>query len=300
MAQSSKRWILGIVAIVLLCLVCIGGTGAGLGYLTLRPKTLASDGGVELVLRTEADARDAALEVVVRRIDEMEGARGATVVAQGDDKIVVQVPGTTDSQALTAVLSRGGSLQFLPVSSAAYTFDLTQQGERFRNEREAAGETVTDAQVDAFLASQLLGELSLHWSARIDDVTGLRVRDQAYALHPDARLTGEMIGDASVGYDQFNMPYVALEFDDLGAEAFCSLTGDLAGSDLAIVLDGEVLSAPRVIEPICGGRAQITLGSGGSADQLLREAQDLALTLRAGALPAPVTIESVSVVSPTG
>jgi preprotein translocase subunit SecD len=271
MAQSSKTWILGIVAIVLLCLLCIGGTGAALGYLTLRPKTMASDGGVELVLRTEAEARDATLEVVHRRIDEMGGTRGATVVAQGDDQIVVQVPGTMDSQALTAVLSRGGYLQFLPVSAEATPLDRPQQG-----------------------------DLELHWSFRFDDATGSRVRDQAYTLRPDARLTGEMIADASVAIDQFNSPYVALEFNEQGAEAFCSLTGDLTGSELAIVLDGEVLSAPRVMEPICGGRAQITLGSGGSADRLLREAQDLALTLRAGALPAPVTIESVSVVGPAG
>ncbi len=300
MARGKTGWLLGAGAIVLLCVVCVGGTGAGLGYLALRPTSLASDGGVELILRTEAASRDAALEVVRRRVDEMEGSRGAIVVAQGDDQIVVQVPGAIDSLGLSAVLSRGGHLQFLPVSTAAYTFDLTEQGERFRAERDAAGEAATDAEVDLFLRGQLLGELELCWSYRTDDVTGLRVRDRAHAVHPDTRLTGEMIADATVSFDQFNVPYVALEFDDPGRQAFCSLTGDLTGNELAIVLDGEVLSAPRVTEPICGGRARITMGSGGNTQTQLQEAQELAVTLRAGAFPAPITIESVSVVGPTG
>src|SRR4030066_2128938 len=98
-------------------------------------------------------------------------------------------------------------------------------------------------------------------------------------------MTGEYLKDARVAIDsQFNEPYVAMEFDDIGGKLFEQITGQNVKKRLAIILDGNVYSAPVIQERIGGGRAQIT----GRFD--MKEAGDLAIVLRAGGLPAPVNI----------
>lgn len=298
MSNGKKTWIVVLAAVVLLCLASLAIVAVGLGYWMLRPHTLASEGGLEIVLRTDADSRDAVLEAIRLRLDERPGLSDVSILVDGDDGIRVQVPGVVDDPALIHLLTTRAKLEFLEVSDAAYTFDLTQKAEDYRIERAFAGETVTDADVDAYLQSQLLGDLELRWSHERDEFTGERQRDQVYAVHPVARLHGGMIADAHVEMDSFNMPYVALDFDGRGTQAFCELSGDLTGGFLAIVLDDEVLSAPKVAEPICGGRARIDLGGIVSPHEAQREAQDLVIALRAGALPAAVTVESQRVIYP--
>ncbi|MBE9531590.1 MAG: protein translocase subunit SecD, partial [Proteobacteria bacterium] len=107
-------------------------------------------------------------------------------------------------------------------------------------------------------------------------------------------LTGDTISDARVAFDtRFNKPYVSLTFNGLGGVIFGKITGDNVGKRMAIVLDGNVYSAPNINEKISGGRAQIT----GSFSHT--EAVDLAIALRAGALPAPVDIIQNVTVGPT-
>lgn len=298
MSSGKKTWIVVLAAVVLLCLVSLSLVAVGLGYWMLRPRTLASMGGLELVLRTEAGSRDEVLEVVRQRLDERPGLSDVSITVEGDDGIRVQVPGVVDDPALVELLTTRAKLEFLEVSGAAYTFEFTQKAEDYRIERAFAGDTVTDVDVDAHLRSELLGDLEIRWSHTRDEFTGERLRDQVYAVHPVARLDASMIKDARVEMDSFNMPYVALDFDDRGKQAFCELSGDLTGGFLAIVLDDEVLSAPKVQEPICGGRARIDLGGLVSPHEAQSEAQDLVIALRAGALPAAVTVESQRVVYP--
>jgi len=295
---GKKIWIPIVVALVLLCLASLSVVGVGLGYWMLRPQTLAEQGGMELILQTEASSRDAVLEAIRRRLDERPGMDEAQVLAEGDDGIRVQVPGVVSDPSLVQLLTLQAKLEFLEVSQAAYTFDLTQQAEDYRSERALTGEAVIDADVDAHLRAQLLGDLELRWSYARDEYTGERSRDQAYAVHPDARLDGSMIADARVEMNEYNTPYVALEFNARGKEAFCQLSGDLTGGYLAIVLDGEVLSAPKVQEPICGGKARIDLGGMASPNKTMEEAQDLVIALRTGALPAPVEVTSQRVIYP--
>ncbi len=298
MSQAKKIWIVALAAVVLLCLASLTLTAIGLGYWAFRPRTLASEGGLEVVLRTEADSRDAVLEAIRFRLDERPGLRDVAILVEGDDGIRVQIPGVVDDPALMRLLTLQAKLEFLEVSSAATTPDLTQKAEDFRVERAFAGETPTDADVDAYLLSELLGDLEIRWSHTRDEFTGERHRDQVYAVHPVARVHGGMIGDARVEMDQFNMPYVALEFGAQGKQAFCELSDELTGGFLAIVLDDEVLSAPKVAEPICGGRARIDLGGVVSPHEAQQEAQDLVIALRAGGLPAAVTVESQRVIYP--
>jgi preprotein translocase subunit SecD len=115
-----------------------------------------------------------------------------------------------------------------------------------------------------------------------------------YLLKEKSLMTGEYLKDAHVALDtQFHSPYVALEFDDIGAKLFEQITGANVKRRLAIILDDNVYSAPVIQERIPGGRAQIT----GRFDT--KEASDLAIVLRAGALPAPVKIIEQRTVGPS-
>ena len=106
-------------------------------------------------------------------------------------------------------------------------------------------------------------------------------------------LTGAHLKKAQVGYDQYQQPIISIEFDAPGSKQFGQITQESVGKPLAIVLDGKVLSAPIVQEPIAGGKAQIT------GNRSVEEAQKIALLLRAGALPVPVELVEIRTVGPT-
>jgi preprotein translocase subunit SecD len=112
-------------------------------------------------------------------------------------------------------------------------------------------------------------------------------------VHEKVLLTGADVNNAGVGFDRNNLPYVSLEFKPQGARVFCTVTTENVGKPFAIVLDGEVKSAPNIKERICGGGASIEMG--GAADPL-QEAETLALVLRTGSLDAPVTVAEIRTV----
>ena len=113
------------------------------------------------------------------------------------------------------------------------------------------------------------------------------------ALERDAMLTGEDVADARPSFDNLNQAYVSLTFNNRGGRIFERVTGENVGKRMAIVLDGKVYSAPVIRERIGGGRASI------SGNFTTAEAQDLAIVLRAGSLPAPVTILEERSVGPS-
>jgi len=128
----------------------------------------------------------------------------------------------------------------------------------------------------------------------------LEVEYRTYYLHSEVALTGDYITDASVRPDsETGQPEVALNFDRAGAKKFEKLTGAHVRERMAIVLEGEVSSAPVIQTRIGGGAARITLGATRNYNEALAEAQDLAVVLRAGALPAPVRILEERTVGPT-
>ena len=128
----------------------------------------------------------------------------------------------------------------------------------------------------------------------------LEVEYKTYLLHADVAMTGDYITDAVVRPDpDSGQPEVGLDFDRTGAVLFEKLTGANVKKRMAIVLEGDVSSAPVIQTRIAGGKARITLGSGQGYDQALTEAQDLAMVLRAGALPAPVRILEERTVGPS-
>ena len=127
----------------------------------------------------------------------------------------------------------------------------------------------------------------------IEPLSG-QIRKVPYRVERRTLMTGNVIADARVRpATDIEGPYVELVLNDRGAQLFEKITGDNVGRRLAIILDNTVYSAPVIRERIGGGRASIT----GSFD--IKEARDLAIVLRAGALPAPVTIAEERTVGPS-
>jgi preprotein translocase subunit SecD len=211
-------------------------------------------------------AIDQALETIRNRIDQF-GVAEPEITLHGTDRILIQLPGVKDPQRAINLIGRTALLEFKLVD---------EEG----NFEEALKGNVPEG--DIILYQRL-----------VDAKTG-GVKKIPYLLKEKTLMTGEVLKDARVSLDsQFHEPYVALEFDDIGAKLFEQITGANVKRRLAIILDDNVYSAPVIQERIAGGRAQIT----GRFDT--KEASDLAIVLRAGALPAPVRIIEERTVGPS-
>ena len=226
----------------------------------------AGGGRIEIALSEDAarELQDSAvrqsLEIVRRRIDEV-GTREPTTQRQGQDRILVQVPGEKDPDSIKRLLGQTAKLTF-------HLVDL-------------------DTSVEQALSGNLPPGSELMPSDE-DDGTG---RAAQYVVRKRVEVSGENLVDAQPTYYQ-NQPVVSFRFDSVGARKFGNVTRDHVNELLAIVLDGRVISAPRVDEPILGGNG-IIRGS-----FTVQEANELAVLLRAGALPAPLDIIEERTVGP--
>ncbi len=200
------------------------------------------------------------IEIVRRRVDET-GTREPVIQRQGDDRIIVQIPGLDDPQRIKDLLGRTAQLSFHLVNS-----DMGS------NLREGGGSKTLP----------------------VSDSPG-----QTLSIARRAILTGDMIKQAQPTFSQQSgQPVVSFALDSIGAKRFCQVTRENTGQPFAIVLkDGprneEIISAPRINEAICGGQAII------SGDFTIEEVTDLALLIRAGALPAPLKVLEERTVGPS-
>jgi preprotein translocase subunit SecD len=229
------------------------------------------------------------------------GYGNSTVQRAGARRLRVQVPEGAARARVENALTRRARLELLPVDTEASAFlqDLTLPAdgsivrEVYRLERDAdvylAGKS--DAEIRRLVGDRTPPGRRLLFGAVWDSAVSAHPR-RTYVVQTQPRLTGDTIADASVGEDSYSPGeyYVSVELDARGAAIFADLTAEMVGELLAIVLDGEVLSAPRVMERITGGQARITLGRATNPSQARQEATDLALALAAGALPAPVSL----------
>ena len=184
------------------------------------------------------------LEIIRRRVDEA-GTREPTIQRQGTDRILIQVPGIGSAQELKDIIGTTAQLSFQPV--VRVTSDS--------NEPPGVGNEL---------------------SPSIDE-DGI-----FYVLERNAVVTGEELVDAQPECDQNGAPAVGFRFNPTGARKFGQYTAENVGALFAIVLDDEVISAPRINEAIPGGSGIIT------GNFSLEESTSLAVLLRAGALPAPL------------
>lgn len=213
------------------------------------------------VARALDDAMNVAVEVIRKRIDEL-GTREPTIIRQGADRIVVQVPGLQDPTALKELLGRTAQLEFKLVDEAALPSDVAQ------------GIAPPGAEIFPF-------------------AKGTPQEGQSLAVRRLGGIRGNNLVNATAGVDpQTNEPLVNIQFDSQGGQRFAVLTTQNVGKPFAIILDDEVISAPNINEPILGGAAQIS-GSFTTAS-----ANTLAIALRSGALPVELAVVEERTVGP--
>lgn len=238
------------------------------GATTVREWELQVVDGQRMVLTpTEAgidqaidDAMDSAIEVVRRRIDEL-GTREPTIIRQGSTRIVVQVPGLEDPAALKDLLGQTAQLEFKMV-------DLNALPENVQ-----AGIAPPGSEIFPYAA-------------------GTAQEGQFTAVRRLGGIRGDSLTGAQAGVDENNQSVVNIQFDAAGGRKFADLSTKNVGQPFAIILDKEVLSTPVFEEPILGGQARIS----GSFDP--ESANNLAISLRSGALPVPLTVVEERTVGP--
>jgi len=230
----------------------------GIGSSDIEVRAEGSDIVVQLSeaerVATDLRTMQQSLEIIRRRVDEV-GTREPTIQRQGEDRILIQVPGIGSAAELKSLIGTTAKLTFHPV----------------------VGQTA-DAGASPGARNLLLPAM-----------------DQAnvyYIVEETPVVTGEELTNAQPAFDQNNRPAVEFQFDTTGARKFGDYTANNIGKPFAIVLDNEVISAPVIQSHIPGGRGIIT----GSFS--VEESTELAVLLRAGALPAEMTFLEERTIGP--
>ena len=218
-------------------------------------------GGMHILLKVEtakleekdrAGAVERAVEIIKNRIDQF-GVREPMITKQGKDEIVVQLPGMTEQERAREIVSQTAHLEFKLVSDKEDVIKEALAG------KVPEGYEVKEIKEDDQIADTIV-------------------------LETEPIMAGDKLTNASVGFDSYGQAVVEFQLDKDGAKIFDAATFKNIGRKLAIILDGKVHSAPVIRDRIPNGRGQI------SGSFTVQQASDLALVLRAGALPAPVTI----------
>lgn len=201
------------------------------------------------------------IQIVNRRIDET-GTKEPIIQRQGDDRILLQVPGLDDPEHLKRLLGKTAKMTFHLVNE-----DVTQQ--EINSGIVPAGTRIVS-------------------SADRDDKQGAK-----YAVFSRVMLSGDMLTNASLGYDESGQPAVSFRFNNAGARKFGEITAENVGKRFAILLDNKVITAPVIRTPILQGSGII------SGKFTAQSANDLAILLRAGALPVPLAVIEERSVGPS-
>jgi len=218
----------------------------------------------EEMVRTKKDAISQAVDTIRNRLNAF-GLAEPTVAKQGEDKILVEVPGIktqADEQRIRELIARAAHLQLMAVDEDRAARVMTMSP----NEAKSYGDVI------------------------LPDVYQ---ETHKYLLRAIPVLDGSMLTDAKVGFDKNNQPVINFTLNGQGAKIFGDFTAKAVGKRMAVVLDNKVYSAPVIRERIGGGRVQI------SGSFTLNEAHDLAIALRSGALLAPVYVMEKRSVGPS-
>ncbi|MEX5216733.1 MAG: protein translocase subunit SecD [Nitrospiraceae bacterium] len=235
------------------------------------------------IKRIKDSAINQALETIRNRIDQF-GVAEPLIQRQGLKQIVVQLPGIKDPKLAKDLIKQTALLEFKMLDDEAQRkVDLPGRIQKGKDREEA-------------LQKQFEGKISEENEIlfeRVTDKDGSQEYLIPYLVKKRVMLAGDVLSDARVSIGQFNDPYVSITFDAKGAREFDRITGENVKKRMAIVLDNTIYSAPVIQERITGGRAQIT------GTFSMEEANNLAIVLRAGALPAPLKIIQDLTVGPS-
>jgi preprotein translocase subunit SecD len=226
-----------------------------------------SDAGGDLIRLTVPPAAiterirqtiEQSIQIVERRVNQL-GTVEPVIQRQGTDRILVQVPGLQDPTRLKDLLGKTAKMEFRMVDTTVAPEQATQ------------GNVPPDSEVLMSASSPKI----------------------PYVVKKQVLVSGGDLTDAQPGFDpRSGEPIVSFRFNTAGARKFAQATTENVGQPFAIVLDNEVISAPVIREPITGGSGQI------SGNFTVQAANDLAILLRAGALPAPLTVIEERTVGP--
>ena len=228
------------------------------------------------------NAVDQALETIRNRVDQF-GVAEPTILRQGENEIVVQLPGVKDPRRAIDLIGKTALLEFKLVDDespvAAQLPQSVPPGE--------------EEKVLSQFADKIPSDDEILFEKKVNRETGAVTRIPLL-LKKQAALTGSLLSEARVSLDsRFGEPYVSISFNSEGAKLFEEITGANVKKRLAIILDNTVYSAPVIQERIGGGNAQIT----GSFS--MDDAKDLSIVLKAGALPAPLKMLQNVTVGPS-
>lgn len=233
------------------------------------------------IKRIKTSSIDQALETIRNRIDQF-GVREPLVARQGLNQIVIQLPGIKEPERAKELIKETAILEFkLLDEDSPVARELPGRVPRGREE-----ELLTDLQSKIPEGDEILFE-------RVRDEESGQEWRVPYLVKKRVLLAGDVLSDARVAIGEFSEPYVSVTFDANGAKEFERITTEHVKKRLAIVLDDTVYSAPVIRERIPGGRASIE----GSFS--MEEANDLAIVLRAGSLPAPLEVIQDLTVGPS-
>ena len=237
----------------------LGGSGQRSLEVTSEPGNLVRLALTEpAIVERVRQSVDQSIQIIERRVNEL-GTVEPLIQREGADRILVQVPGLQDPTRLKQLLGKTAKLDFRMVDSNVSP-EQAQQG-------------------------SLPAEDEILQSASTPKTP--------YVVEKRVLVSGAELTDAQPGFDQrTSEPIVSFRFNTAGARKFAQATQENVGKPFAIVLDNEVISAPVIREPILGGSGQI------SGSFTVQSANDLAILLRAGALPAPLTIIEERTVGP--
>ncbi|WP_316160112.1 protein translocase subunit SecD [Bradyrhizobium sp. SZCCHNRI20481] len=227
----------------------VSDAGGGLVRLTIPPAAIT-----ERIRQTIEQS----MQIVERRVNEL-GTVEPVIQRQGNDRILVQVPGLQDPTQLKNLLGRTAKMEFRMVDTSVPADQAVQ------------GRVPPDSEVLQSASPPI----------------------QPYVVKKQVLVSGGDLSDAQTGFDQrTNEPIVTFRFNSAGSRKFAQATTENVGQPFAIVLDNKVISAPVIREPITGGSGQI------SGNFTVQSANELAILLRAGALPAPLTVIEERTVGP--
>ncbi len=261
--------------------------------------------------QVRAQAVEQSLETLRNRIDEF-GIAEPIIQRQGEEKILIQFPGVQDAVRLKEIISRTAKLSF-QVMEAGPELRGTKPSEDELKAWVAEFEKETGTKPDPLQPiSAYLRKLNTHLEKKLpkgtkvffQKKTNINTREaeyEPYLLQEQALVTGEDLQDAYYSYDpKTNDPIVNFQLTPMGATKFEKATGENVGRLMAIVLDNNVHSAPRIKQKIGGGRAMIEMSSAGRTMQDVQsDAKDTALVLRSGALPARLMFLEERIIGPS-
>lgn len=263
--------------IKLLFIVCLAAFSSFVIYYFPINKGLDLQGGMQLTLeaqdtsliKADTDAINGIIAVIRSRIDKL-GLTEPVINRKGIRQITVELPGVKDTEHAVRLIGDTALLEFVEAEWAPVNT-----------------ESLTSENIE-ILAGK---EARLSYVISKDSEGKIQKKVPIFLKSPV--LTGADLKSASPGTDQYGKPIVQIEFTTEGAKKFKDITSKNVGKPLAIMLDGFIISAPNINEPISGGSAQI------SGDFSIEEIKELVIKLKAGALPVPVKIVSNKVIGPT-